>query len=131
MQQIVLNWWRWFQNRWIPAELIHIPTPYNTKVDSLARNAKKQPSIVVHMDGRKATNLVYRVSMSFFMFMIFILNNSYRKHWFLGIVSGYSDGIPRKLNPNPKSQYMGISSKLCQNVSTEFRRITFKISLFK
>ena len=32
------------------SEIIHIPQTQNSKTDSLARNAEKQPSFVVHMD---------------------------------------------------------------------------------
>ena len=34
------------------AEIIHIPRTLNTKVDSLARSARKQASFVVHMDAK-------------------------------------------------------------------------------
>ena len=33
------------------SELIHIPQMHNSRADSLARSAKKQPSFVVHMDA--------------------------------------------------------------------------------
>ena len=32
------------------SEIVHVPRTQNTKVDSLARSVRKQPSIVVHMD---------------------------------------------------------------------------------
>ena len=34
------------------SEIIHIPRTLNTKVDSLARSARKQASFVVHMDAK-------------------------------------------------------------------------------
>ena len=33
------------------SEIIHIPRTHNSKADSLARSARKQPSFVVHMDA--------------------------------------------------------------------------------
>ena len=33
------------------SEIIHIPRTHNSKADSLARSARKQPSSVVHIDA--------------------------------------------------------------------------------
>ena len=39
------------QSSFHSSELIHIPRTHNSRADSLARSARKQPSFVVHMDA--------------------------------------------------------------------------------
>ena len=38
------------KERFLRSEIIYVPKTQNSKADSLARSAKKQPSFIVHMD---------------------------------------------------------------------------------
>ena len=70
LQRIVLNWWSCFLNQrsgqplqaiwknitilkrsFYSSEIIHIPRTQNSNADSLACSARKQLSLVVHMDA--------------------------------------------------------------------------------
>ena len=42
-------------------ELIHIPRTHNSRADSLARSARKQPSFVVHMDAELPVWLAWSI----------------------------------------------------------------------